>query len=61
MTLQQRIDAKQAQIDDALGWVQDLKDLRAAGHELSHADIFNATNYVTILQDDMRRLRAELT
>ena len=61
MTLQERIDAKQAQIDDALGWVQDLKDLRSAGIEPSQQEIFNATNYVTILQDDMRRLKANLT
>ncbi len=47
------IERKQADLDDALGWVEDLRSLTP-----SRQDIFNATNYVVLLQDDLRKLRS---
>ncbi len=55
------IAAKKAQIADARAWVQDLKDLRDGGHDLTHADKFNSANYVVLLQDDLRKLEQEQT
>jgi hypothetical protein len=49
-----RIMRKQAEITDALGWVEDLRELNP-----TRADIFNATNYVTLLQDDLKKLKEQ--
>lgn len=46
------IENKEAQIADALGWVEDLRGLSP-----TRQDIFNATNYVVLLQDDLRKLK----
>ena len=43
---------KQAEIVDARGWVADLRELNP-----SREEIFGATNYVTLLQDDLARLK----
>lgn len=40
-----------AKIADAKGWVKDLRTMNP-----SRQEIFNATNYVITLQDDLRRL-----
>ena len=48
------IERKQAEIDDAKGWVGDLRELNAASHE-----IFAATNYVALLTDDLKKLKQE--
>jgi len=50
------IESKRRQIADAKGWVQDLKDLG----ETDHQQIYNATNYVVILQRDLTTLKEEL-
>ena len=52
--LLRRIVRKKAQLRDALGWVQDLKDLG----ETDHQQIFNATNYVMLMQQDLTALKA---
>lgn len=52
--LLRRIVRKKAQLKDALGWVQDLKDLG----ETDHQQIFNATNYVSLLYQDLAALKA---
>jgi hypothetical protein len=49
-----RIFNKQAEITDALGWVEDLRELNP-----TPADIFGATNYVTLLQDDLAKLKEQ--
>jgi len=49
------IESKRRQLADALGWVQDMKDLGITDRQ----EIFNATNYVVILQDDLRKLNKE--
>ncbi len=48
------IESKKAQIQDALGWVEDLRDLSP-----TRQDIFNATNYVVLLQDDLKKLQEQ--
>ena len=48
------ITRKQAEIDDAKGWVADLRELSPTSTE-----IFGATNYVTLLQDDLKKLKQE--
>ena len=48
------IERKQADLDDALGWVEDLRSLNP-----TRQDIFNATNYVVLLQDDLRKLKEQ--
>lgn len=48
------IERKQAEITDALGWVEDLRELNP-----TPADIFGATNYVTLLQDDLAKLKEQ--
>lgn len=45
-------DRKQAEIDDAMGWVEDLRELNPTS-----AEITNATNYVALLQADLKRLK----
>tara|TARA_R110002126_G_scaffold94650_1_gene223238 strand:+ start:162 stop:326 length:165 start_codon:yes stop_codon:yes gene_type:complete len=45
------IKRKQAEIDDAKGWVADLRELNPTS-----AEIVNATNYVILLQDDLKRM-----
>lgn len=50
------IESKRRQIADAKGWVQDLKDLGITDRQ----EIFNATNYVVILQRDLTTLKEEL-
>jgi hypothetical protein len=52
--LLRRIVHKKAQLRDALGWVQDLKDLG----ETDYQQIFNATNYVSLLHQDLAALKA---
>lgn len=46
------IERKQADLDDALGWVEDLRGLNPTRQE-----IFSATNYVVLMQDDLRKLK----
>lgn len=48
------IERKQAEIDDALGWVEDLRELNPTPQ-----DIFFATNHVVMLQDDLKRLKEQ--
>lgn len=48
------IERKQAEIDDAKGWVEDLRELNPTPQ-----DIFCATNYVTLLQDDLKKLQEQ--
>lgn len=46
------IERKEADLADAKAWVEDLRGLNPTSQ-----DIFNATNYVTLLQDDLRKLK----
>ena len=46
------IKRKQAEIDDAKGWIEDLRELNP-----TPAEIFNATNFVMLLQDDLKKLK----
>lgn len=48
------IERKKAQIQDALGWVEDLRGLNP-----TRQDIFFATNHVVMLQDDLKRLEEQ--
>lgn len=46
------IKRKQAEIDDAKGWLEDLRELNGTQAEISHA-----SNYVRLLQDDLNKLK----
>lgn len=52
--LLRRIVRKKAQLRDARGWVQDLRDLG----ETDRQQIFNATNYVMLMRQDLAALKA---
>jgi hypothetical protein len=48
------VDQKKAEITDAKGWVEDLKELNASG-----TDIKNACRYVLLLENDLKKLEGE--
>jgi hypothetical protein len=48
------IDEKKAEIEDAKGWVNDLKELGASG-----TDIKNACRYQLILENDLARMEGD--
>ena len=49
-----KIERKQAEVDDAKGWLNDLEDMNA-----SQADIVNADRYLKLMQDDLRKLKEQ--
>ena len=49
---QRQIEVKNAEIKDALGWVEDLRALQASQAEIAHA-----TNYVALLRRDLEKLK----
>jgi len=51
-----KIERKQAEIDDAQGWVKDLRELNGTPVEIGHA-----INYVRLLKDDLKKLTQEVT
>ncbi len=49
------LELKRADLADARLWVEDLRGLNP-----SPLDVFCATNYVTLVQDDIKRLEQQL-
>ncbi len=52
---QTSLDLKRADLADAKGWVEDLRELNPTREQ-----IFCATNYVVLLQDDIKKLEQQL-
>ena len=48
------IDEKKAEIEDAKGWIEDLKSLNGTTEEF-----INARRHVAILEDDLKKLQGK--